>query len=300
MATIVNGVNCAIELKGTGLPECIQELSDPVGFFKTSVNWKFDALTETFNLAYIQLQIQNGNFVPFLKSFNFTDNSAETVFQESQTGNKSRVRGGKPEVMFEFQKGICWHSSAYSHITSNCGIIYIWDNAVFGFRESSTAGELKSHRANYLDVGTFKNNDGANNLTTPLSIQFRNVDEYNANMATVKADGFDLDDIKGVMDVAIGIPTPPTPTATTIDVTVTSTCNTTLSIGVLSPTDFAITGKTINKAVYNPSTETYTITIAETFVLGDEYNVSLMNGLYNVVIVEDQPYKGKSATLIVA
>jgi hypothetical protein len=300
MATTVNGVDCAIELKGTGLPACVQELGNPVGFFKTSINWSFDPETETFNLSYIQTQIQNGNFVPFLESFNFTDNSEETVFQTSQSGNESKVRSGKAKVQFDFQKGLCWHTSAYTHNKSQLSIIYIWSNGVFGVNYNETTGLVKGQRANYLDVGTFTNNDGTNQFTTPIMIQFRNTDEYNANMATIKATDFTLDDIKGAIDVTIKVPTPPVDNQNTIQFTAFAGCNSTYSIGVLASDDIAITGKTVSTLVFDPQTELYTATISETFDSGDIYTVSINDGTYDSAIVENQIYKGKSASLTVA
>jgi hypothetical protein len=300
MATTINGVDCAIELKGTGLPACVQELGNPVGFFKTSINWSFDPETETFDLSYIQTQIQNGNFVPFLESFNFTDNSEETVFQTSQSGNESKVRSGKAKVQFDFQKGLCWHTSAYTHNKSQLSIIYIWSNGVFGVNYNETTGLVKGQRANYLDVGTFTNNDGTNQFTTPIMIQFRNTDEYNANMATIKATDFTLDDIKGAIDVTIKVPTPPVDTENTIQFTAFAGCNSTYSIGVLASDDIAITGKTVSTLVFDPQTELYTATIAETFDSGDTYTVSINDGTYDSAIVENQIYKGKSASLTVA
>ena len=51
-------------------------------------------------------------------------------------------------------------------------------------------------------------------------IQFRNTEDYNAKMATVKGTDFDLSDINGVMDTTITVPVAPTPTGSTLSVKV--------------------------------------------------------------------------------
>ena len=301
MATTINGVNCAVTRKGTGYIECVQELGTPIGVIKTPVNWSLDIDTETFDsLAYIQTEIQKGNFVPFIGGFNFTDNSAEAVFQESQTGNKSKVRDGKPEFMFDYQNGYCWNKAAFSHNSRNCGIIIVWDNNVFGFHVSSDGTKLKALRANYFNVGTFKNNDGANNLTTPISIQLRDANAYNAEMALVEPLTYDYEDINGIIDVNIAIPNPPADTDTTIDVQITASCNSLLYLSVFTADTLEITGKTVSLVSYNATTNLYTITVAEAFTSGDTYTVSVGDGTYASAVIEDQPYAGSSVQQVVA
>jgi len=301
MATTINSLDCITTEYGTNLRECILRLGQPEGVIKTPINWSLNLSTETFDaLSYVQGEIQKGNYVPFLESFGFTDNTGDNTYQESEDGNESFVRSPNPKFNVSYDQGMYYSKILQSHKSGKCGIIFVFKNNVFAFAESTDGTSLKPFRANHFSPTNFKLPTGSTSSMVSVDVQLRDAEEWNAKMTLIQPTTFDHTDINGFIDVDILLKTTPVDTDTSIQVRVHAKWNPDDSIALFSPEDFKITGKTIDAVAYNADTELYTISLTGTFDSGDTYNVKLNDGAYDSVLVETQLFKGKSETVTVA
>lgn len=299
---LLNSVDCGTKRKGTGILDCIQELGIPAGFITVPTNWSLDIETGDFNKEHIQEQIQAGALVPFLVATNFTDNSEEDVFETLNSGVQVPVRDGKPLFTYEYNNGYCWHSAAYTHNGfRNRNVILVWDNDVFGFAVSADGTTIKGLTAGYIKTGNFMNNDGTTGSKTNISMQLIDPYQYNAEMMLLNSQNTDvsIDEIKGVVDTMVSVPTVPAATDTEVSVKVVAHCNQAIDILGLEATDFAVSGHTVTAAVYNSTTGMYDLTV-DAFAASETFTVKLNDGTYDAVVVADNIYAGESPSYTVA
>ena len=63
---LINQKDCITSRKNLGLSDCVIQEGRLTGFIITPKGWAIDLTTDTFDLAYVNEQIQLGNFVPVL------------------------------------------------------------------------------------------------------------------------------------------------------------------------------------------------------------------------------------------
>lgn len=287
---LLNSVNCGVNRKGTGVLDCIQELGIPAGFITVPTNWFLDTETGTFDMAYVQEQIQAGEFTPFLVATNFTDNSEEDVFETLNSGVQVPVRDGKPLFTYEYNNGYCWHSAAYTHNGfKNRNVILVWDNDVFGFASTAGGTAIKGLTTGYIKTANFMNNDGTVGSKTNISLQLLDPFQYNSEMVLLNSENTDVsaDEVRGIVDAMLSVPTVPATTDTTVDVKVVAHCNQAIDILGLTADDFVVTDKTVDTATYNATTGLYELTVTPAFATGETFTVKLNDGTYDAVVTAD-------------
>jgi len=271
MATLVNYYDCDSARLGTGVPSCDIPTGVPTGFFLVPKSWRLDTETETFDQAYITEQIKAGLMIPFLGAINFTDNSEESVIYTTQLGVKLLARDGKPEFMFDFSKGYCFHSAAFSYNSfGSYDVILTYDNGVI-FMAKSTATTMKGHTAGLVNTGNFVHRDGAESEKSLITIQLLNALEYNTQGALLDpaSNGFDVDAVNGIIDVAIEF----SGSGTDYVATIKAACNSAIDIIATDAADLRWTGLdagdsavTVQTVVYDSLTGTFAITASATLI----------------------------------
>lgn len=129
--TVVNGQNCKKVVLGTGTVDCEIKLSQPYSIIRVPNNWSFDVTSSGagFNLEYAIQQTQGGVFAPFLKTLEFTDNTADPTTEEFQGGATAVIRNGKPTYQMRFNNGIGFHKAAYSYNGFGTNSVILVDKA---------------------------------------------------------------------------------------------------------------------------------------------------------------------------
>ena len=271
MSTLVNFFDCNSARLGTGTPSCDIPTGVPTGFFLVPKTWRLDTTTETFDSAYITAQIKAGTMIPFLGAINFTDNSEESVIYTTQLGVKLLARDGKPEFTFDFSKGYCFHSAAFSYNSfGSYDVILTYDNGVV-FMAKATATSLKGHTAGLVNTGNFVHRDGAESEKSLVMIQLTNPNEYNSQGALLDpvSNGFDIEAVNGIIDVAVGF----TGSGTDYVATITAACNSAIDISAIDAADLRWTGLvagdsavTVQTVVYDSVARTFAVTASATLV----------------------------------
>ena len=262
--TKVNYFDCDQQRKGTGTINCEVPTGVPTGFFLVSKTWRLDTTSDVFDTSYINTQIKNKVFVPFLNAINFTDNSEDPITFTTQIGVKLLARDGKPEFVLDYSKGYAFHSAAWSYNSfGNYDVVLTYDNGVAFAAKAGDGFSLKGHSAGLINTGNFMHKDGAESEKTSIGFQLTNPNEYNADGALLDpaSNGFDIDVINGIVDADLTIESV---TTTDVVVTVTASANSAIPIQGLVFTDFRGIGtsETVDSLVYSSVTDQYTLTFS--------------------------------------
>ncbi len=244
MGIIGNSQDCTRVKKGTGVLACYQKLGQPNGFMEVDLTWAASIANDDLLLAYFQVEMQKGNFVPFLNATGFEDTSEDSVFETFSTGQKAKVRSGLPEFSFQYNNGYGWHSQVSTHEGfNNKAIVLAWDNGVFGFaRDGDT---IKGLRRSYLEVKNFKNNDGTASSKTMIAFQLTNAAMMNQDMYLVSEDtlDFSIQDLKGVVDYDVTFASAPVAGSSTCQISVLAEINNSIFGNGLGASDIKINEK---------------------------------------------------------
>ena len=274
MATKVNFFDCDQQRKGTGTLSCEIPTGVPTGFFLVEKSWRIDTETEDFNNAYINTQIKEKVFVPFLNAINFTDNSEDPITFTTQIGVKLLARDGKPEFSLDFSKGYAFHAAAWSYNSfGNYDVILTYDNGVVFLAKANdnvsaiapigSSSILKGHSAGLVNTANFQHKDGAESEKTAVMFQLTNPNEYNADGALLDpvSNGFDIDVITGIVDTTLA---KVSNTTVVVVVSVHASANSAIPILGLTDTDFRGVGttETVSSVTYDSALQEYSLTFS--------------------------------------
>lgn len=205
MAILVDAQNCAKTRKNVGMPSCLADLKDYIGFIAVPKGWNLD-VTEDFNLAYVTEQIQKGLFIPFLRSLEFTDNTEDATLKTYNSGLSAVIRNGYPTYSFEFSKQYAFHKAAYTYNSNGVYDLLFIDSAGSIFLATNVAGDkVTGFSGGMLNTQTFKPNDGGSEVEkTLISMQLTNQLQYNSLGAILTPEllGFDAQsEINAIIDL---------------------------------------------------------------------------------------------------
>ena len=202
----INQRNCLTSRKNLGLPDCVVEVGIPRGFIITPKGWGIDLSTDAFNKAYVDEQIQLGNFIPVLGAVEFTNNTPEPTTEEYQGGIMSVVRNGLPQMSFKFIKGGWKYASAlYSYNSQQAyDVLLVFGNGAIAGATNGT--RFTGFDLGMLNSGTFMFTDGSATNSVSISMQLIDSEQYNSNVAILSPDVLDFKantDLQPITDIVI-------------------------------------------------------------------------------------------------
>jgi len=204
MAVLINQKDCSTVRKNLGLPDCIIQEGRLTGFVIVPKGWNINLLTDTFDLAYVNDQIQLGNFVPVLGAVEATNNTPEATTEEYQGGVMSVVRNGLPQYTFKFLKGGWKFASALYTYNSFQAF-----DVLFVFSSGAVAGATNGTTFSGFDLGMLNNGtymftDGSVSASVTTSMQLINEVQFNRDVALLDASALDFNintDIQPITDI---------------------------------------------------------------------------------------------------
>ena len=204
---ILTGTDCAVSRLGTGMENCQPIEGLPNGFIAVPKGWSLNKTSGTFDLAYVQDQIQQGIFVPFIGTFETVSETPEATTEESQSGIMSTVRQGKPMYTCTFKKGLAFHAAAFSYNSVNqYDFLITYETGMIKCAESVDGTTIKGFDGGMLNTNGYQENNGTNTASTVLKFQLVDPLEYNqyAVLLTPENIGFNPNtEISGIIDVVI-------------------------------------------------------------------------------------------------
>lgn len=203
---LINQKDCITSRKNLGLSDCVIQEGRLTGFMIVPKGWSMNLLTDTFNLLYVNEQIQLGNFVPVLGAIEATNGTPEATTEEYQGGVKSVVRNGLPEYTFKYLKGGWKFASAlYTYNSFQAfDVLFVFSSGAIAGATNGTV--LNGFNLGMLNSGTYMFTDGSTSASVTVSMQLIDEVQFNRDVAILEADSLDFkvnSDINPITDIVI-------------------------------------------------------------------------------------------------
>ena len=203
---LINQKDCVISRKNLGLSDCIIQEGRLTGFIIVPKGWAIDLTTDSFNLVYVNEQIQLGSFVPVLGAIEATNGTPEATTEEYQGGVKSVVRNGLPEYTFKYLKGGWKFASAlYTYNSFQAfDILFVFSSGAIAGATNGTT--FSGFDLGMLNSGTYMFTDGSTSSSVSVSMQLINETQFNRDVALLDASVLDFKvntDISPITDILI-------------------------------------------------------------------------------------------------
>ena len=203
---LYNQKDCLTTRKNLGLPDCILQEGRLTGFIMTPKGWAINLNTDTFDLSYVNEQIQLGNFIPVLGAVEATNNTPEATTEEYQGGVMSVVRNGLPNFTFKFLKGGWKFANALYSYNSFQAF-----DVLFVFSSGSVAGAtngttLSGFDLGMLNSGTYMFTDGNTSASVSVTMQLINETQFNRDVALLDSSVLDFNvnsDVNPITDIVM-------------------------------------------------------------------------------------------------
>lgn len=203
---LINQKDCLVSRKNLGLSDCIIQEGRLTGFMIVPKGWAINLTTDEFDLAYVNEQIQLGNFVPVLGAIEATNGTPEATTEEYQGGVKSVVRNGLPEYSFKYLKGGWKFASAlYTYNSFQAfDLLFVFSSGAIAGATNGTT--FSGFELGMLNTGTYMFTDGSTSASVTVSMQLVNEVQFNRDVAILEADSLDFkvnQDVNPVTDIVI-------------------------------------------------------------------------------------------------
>jgi hypothetical protein len=306
MSVLINQKDCLVSRKNLGIPDCIVEVGIPRGFIIVPKGWNINLATDTFDKAYVDDQIQQGNFIPVMGAVEFTNNTPESTTEEAQGGVLTVVRKGLPQFSFKFWKGGWRFASA----------LQTWDSqqafdVLFAFENGCIAGSTNGtvfagFDMGMLDTGSYMFTDGNTQSSVSIQMQLINASQYNKDVAILTPDVLDFrptTDLQPITDIVMT----GTAAASTLgfDITASFDMNQAVTLGGIASSNLRLTINgvvdTIVSVTYDSVNKTYNIVPTTALVAGNTVVVQLYDSVNTVDVAKigSKYYKGATPAIVV-
>jgi hypothetical protein len=277
----------------------------PNGVILTPKGWSLNKTSGTFDKAYIQEQVQLGNFIPLVGCFEAVAETPDATTQESQSGLIEVVRQGKPVFTCTYKKGLAFQKIAFSYNSyQQYDALITYETGYIKCAESVDGTSIKGLSVGMLNTNGYTENNGSNSASTILKFQVTDPFEYNqyVNLLT------DLDfnpssELFGITDVTmVG-----RADASEAKVYVKPTWlhNEQFTITGLSASNLklfveGVADPIVGAIVYNTSTKEYAITPTATLVASDVVVVTLFDSVNGVACAQlgNKFYRGTTGNVV--
>lgn len=201
-----NQKDCITSRKNLGLSDCIIQEGRLTGFIIVPKGWAINLETDTFNLAYVNEQIQLSNFVPVLGAIEATNGTPEATTEEYQGGVKSVVRNGLPEYTFKYLKGGWKFASAlYTYNSFQAfDILFVFSSGAIAGATNGTV--FNGFNLGMLNSGTYMFTDGSVSASVSVSMQLIDEVQFNRDVYLIDSSVLDFkvnSDINPITDIVI-------------------------------------------------------------------------------------------------
>jgi hypothetical protein len=277
----------------------------PNGVILTPKGWSLDKTSGTFDKAYVQEQVQLGNFIPLVGCFEAVAETPDATTQESQSGLIEVVRQGKPIFTCTYKKGLAFQKIAFSYNSyQQYDALITYETGYIKCAESVDGTSIKGLSVGMLNTNGYTENNGSNSASTILKFQVTDPFEYNqyVNLLT------DLDfnpssELFGITDVTmVG-----RADASEAKVYVKPTWlhNEQFTITGLSASNLklyvdGVADAIVGAIVYNTSTKEYAITPTATLAAADVVVVTLFDSVNAVACAQlgNKFYRGTTGNVV--
>lgn len=206
--SILNQNNCQTPTANTGQGDCAFDLKAISGGFLVPRDFIIPAASlvdADTALAYLRAAAEaddyNERILPLPETFNFTDNSEDTVYQTGSTGVNIPVREGNIDWTFQFiAGGLCLLKELQKLNASNRKYMFIdAQGALVGTR---VGDDLAGIPLNFFKAEKWKANDSANVTQYMYRVNFH-PSYVNESIGFIKLNYADVASISGLLNIGL-------------------------------------------------------------------------------------------------
>ena len=305
MSVLINQKDCLVSRKNLGIPDCIVEVGIPRGFIIVPKGWNINLESATFDKAYVDDQIQQGNFVPVMGAVEFTNNTPEPTTEEAQGGILTVVRNGLPQFAFKFWKGGWRFASAlYSYNSQQAfDLLLAFENGAIAGATNGTV--FSGFDMGMLNSGTYMFTDGNTQSSVTVSMQLVNQDQYNRDVAILTPDVLDFNVTSDLFPITDIVMTGTAAAAGDVIVSASFDMNQAVVLGGIASSNLRLTINgvvdVITGVTYDSVTKTYSVTPTTALVASDSVVVQLYDSVNTVDVAKigTKYYKGATPAITV-
>ena len=299
---IITGVDCTTARFGTGMESCQPIEGLPNGFILTPKGWSLNKTSGTFNKAYVDTQIQLGNFIPFTNAFDVVTETPDPTTEESQSGIMSTVRQGKPTFTATFKKGLAFQKASFSYNSfEQYDVLVTYETGMIKAVETVDGTAIKAMSVGMLNTNGYQENNGSNSASSIIKFQVTDPFEYNQYAVLLTNLDFNPNtELNGITDVILS------GTADASDNKVYLKAvwkhNESFNLSIFATANFGLTidgvESTIVSAVWNSVTSRYEITPTMALTATDVVVVRLRDASIVTAKVGNKFYKGVTPAIV--
>ena len=202
-------INCAQDVKNTGVKDLCQDLGPIAGYMLCPYNFE-DTESNARLYATYEAAVsaeKDARIYPFPPALGMTDNSEETVYQDFALG-RLFVKDGKTILQFQHQSSRYKHEALKSHTGRKCSVVFYDQQGRMHGVVGSTASMFKAVNLSELTVEKIKMNDGSGQGThTVVSMTFENPNEWETKPAVLAGLTWNPSSLQGLVDVELSLVT---------------------------------------------------------------------------------------------
>jgi hypothetical protein len=237
------------------------------GLFNKGVKTPIASFTE----AIYKNLVRGRKVHPFGNLFDFVQTNEDNDKETSTTKVKTTTLKGLIDFQFDWVNDPCKHTAVYKMGGfDKFDLVLFTDKGVIFWHDAKKLN-FKGVNCGDFDTKNLMLKVGANSMKTSTTIQVTDVAEFNTRhiFKTYAELGFDLRDVKGVVDAVVEVVGTITAATTVVNVKVKSICGGTNipSLDLPASVQFGLGGtqattRTVTAVVYNLSTGNYELTLS--------------------------------------
>lgn len=299
---------CVIEyITGIAVSDCdLKSLGDVLGISLLSKNVTFDAtMTSVDFKTQWEDNVVQGHIIPLKQIYNFVQNTAENEVATSSLGIKTKIRDGKPDFTFTYDRSHCFDNQLSKLMVKEWDIVFHMSKGLL-LTTDVTGAKLKGFDVGYSDKSTFKLQQGTDPQSSTVMFQFSSTgtDEFNRRkkVLDVTTLGFDPFNLNGITQLDISIESGIADSSTKVSVNVVNACSGLPVTGLGDTIYWGVErngGNSIDQVV-DEGAGKYLIKFADGLFIDETIRFYLTDGTYNTIITPlGVIYTGSTPTVTV-
>lgn len=303
------GYSCTGTRRHIGFESCIVNAGNEKGHVLVPKGTTIDLDVIDFNLAYVNAQVQQGNFIWVSNCFSQITETPESGTETSPTGKMAVIQKGLGVTTSILKKGYEVHSSLYGYSSNDSyDIFQIFEtNVIKCVRVGTTGNVVKGFSVGMYDVGGWQDTNGTVAAQTTIKYQFDDAYEVNEQGVFLTALDFNANTgVGNIIDLDLVIRKADI-SDNKIYMSAVWARNPQVKITALASTNLQLTIDTVVTAIdtltYNTSTSEYEITPNTTLATSDVVKIITYDSTATPVVdvakvTSGKLYKGDTGDVV--
>lgn len=243
---VKNTIDCSITVLGTGQKNCPFRIDLINGIYALERGLLI-ADADTFDKAYLQELVQQGEAIPLINATEFIDNSAEDTIETTQSGVDITANKGRYNFTIMYKKGEYFNKALSSLESFGLYDIMLVDEEGSFLMTENRSGVAKGFKAGRFQPDKRKFADGTTATSKSVTFQLLDRTEFDSRLVWLTADdaGFSPDEVDGINDITATFNVAPTNLDTDLVIDLVSTADNNTALEGLVTADLLVTVDTV-------------------------------------------------------